>query len=703
MTDHQGPDHHNKLSGETSTYLLQHAHNPVDWYPWGEEAIERARAEDKPILLSVGYSACHWCHVMAHESFEDESTAALMNKYFINIKVDREERTDIDEIYMKAVQLLAGNAGWPMTVFLTGELKPFYAGTYFPPEDRFGMPSFQRVLLSVVDAWLSRRSEIEEASNDLTRHLNLLEQVGVSADSELTPDLLTLSFSTMLRVFDRTWGGFGGAPKFPHTASISLALRLARSQSQSVNKSECLEMVTTTLERMARGGIHDQIGGGFARYSVDHRWLIPHFEKMLYDNALIARNYFDAYLVTGRKYFLEVGRDTLDFVLSELLMPEGGFYCSLDADSEGEEGKFYVWTREEILSSLGQEDGSFFCDVYGVTTRGNFEDGRNVLHFSEDPSICMKRWKLSETEFWNRLKLLKARLLEERERRSRPGRDNKMLTSWTALMISALLDGYRVSGEAGYLEAACRAANFILDKLVRDGRLLRTYGKNAAKLNGYLDDYAYTIQALLDLSACDSDPRWFLSALTLNDVVLEHFSDNAEGGFFYTSDEHEKLIARTRQFYDGSTPSASSVSVMNLIRLGRATGKNQLLDKAAETIKMYVPFFVKAPDQFSNMLCALDAYLERPLEIAAVFDNQSASEAHELLSEIYHCFLPNAVIMLADKSLPDFSRLSASCPLVRERSTVDHKPAFYICSNFICRQPVTSKDELLVSLGQASG
>lgn len=695
----------NKLLAETSTYLRQHAYNPVDWHPWGEEALARARNEDRPILLSVGYSACHWCHVMEHESFEDESTAALMNANFVNIKVDREERPDIDEIYMKSVQMLTGHGGWPMTVFLTPELKPFYAGTYFPPEDRHGMPSFKKVLLGVKTAWESQRQEVEESSADITKHLRMLDKVKTS-DAGLDEGLLERSMEPLIKVFDRSWGGFGGAPKFPHSASLSLCMRRLKAGAAvaSAQSLECKEMITVTLDRMAWGGMHDQLGGGFARYSVDRRWLIPHFEKMLYDNALVPRNYLDGYLICGNAYWLDVARAALDFVLRELCMPEGAFYCSLDADSEGVEGKFYVWTPEQIRASLSENDSAFLCDVYGVSSAGNFEHGTSALNFPQGPEHAMKRLNLGAHEFWSRLQPLRECLFQEREKRVRPGRDEKMLTSWTSLMISCLLDGYRVLGDLKYLEAAKRAAEFILEKLMLNGRLLRTYGHGLAKFNAYLEDYAYFIQALLDLAACDADSNWLMQALALNEFVLEHFWDDNNGGFFYTSDDHEELICRTKHFYDGSTPSASSVSAMNLIRLARITGNNEFLDRAFQTIKLYASFFHKAPDQFSNMLCCLDAYIAEPLEIAVLYDSHlqgaaaSKESALELLREIYKFYLPNAVIVVADRASKDFGGLSERIPVLKDRPLVDGKSTVYICRSFACQKPLTDKSELLDTL-----
>lgn len=680
----------NRLIDETSTYLRQHAYNPVDWFPWGEEAISKARAEDKPILLSIGYSACHWCHVMEHESFEDEETAALMNKLFVNIKVDREERTDLDEIYMKAVQMLTGHGGWPMTVFLTPQLKPFFAGTYFPPQDRHGMPSFRRVLLGVESAWTTQRADVEESSTDITKHLSLLDKLQADTEITLSTEVIDDAVSRLIKVFDRTWGGFGGAPKFPHTASISLGVRRLRpgSSEKTGREFECLEMIQTTLDKMAVGGIHDHLSGGFARYSVDRKWLVPHFEKMLYDNALLVRNYFEGYLVTGRTWWKEVAKDILHFVERELLMPEGGFYCSLDADSEGEEGKFYVWTPAEVIAVLGAEDGAWFNRVYGVTDGGNFEHGKSILNFPAVPEELASTLAMTESEFWNRLNPLRIKLRSARESRIRPGRDEKMLTSWTSLMLSAFVDGYRFTGEQRYLDIATRAADFILDKLYVKGRLLRSYGRGYAKLNGYLDDYACFIQALLDLASVDSNPKWLEHALKLNKVVLSNFLDTADGGFFYTSDDHEQLITRSKHFYDGSTPSATSVSVFNLVRLARITGNDEFAAIAERVFAIFAPYFAKAPDQFSNLLCALDFHLSSGTEIVLIANSEN-EDWKELLKVVNASWLRGAVVVVMDNNrLSSADSIVKELPVLQDRFMIDGKATAYVCHNFACDRPV---------------
>ena len=469
----------NRLVNETSTYLLQHAYNPVDWYAWGPEALERSKSEDKPILLSIGYAACHWCHVMEHESFEDHDTAEFMNEHFVNIKVDREERTDLDEIYMKAVQMMTGHGGLPMTVFLTPELKPFFGGTYFPPEDRHGLPGFKRLLQALHNAWQNQREEIAESSEELVAHLRSFNELG-TADGAGTIDysIIDEGMGKLLKHFDDKWGGFGGAPKFPHTFSIDLAMHCASPAYKGKDhRKECLELVTTTLDRMAYGGIQDQIGGGFARYSVDRHWLVPHFEKMLYDNALLCQTYLNGFVLTGREYWADVAVGIMEFVLRELRTEGGAFYSSLDADSEGEEGKFYVWSKNEIIETLGKDDGKFFCDVYGVSKEGNFEHHTNVLHLSATPEELAAKNELTEEAFWKKLEPLKKSLMEAREKRVRPGRDEKVLTSWNSLMISALVEGYRVLQEERYLVAAQEAATFIsitciatIDCCARGGR-----------------------------------------------------------------------------------------------------------------------------------------------------------------------------------------------------------------------------------------
>lgn len=694
----------NRLIDETSPYLLQHANNPVNWYPWGPEALEKALREDKPILLSIGYSACHWCHVMEHESFENEQIAKLMNERFVNIKVDREERPDIDDIYMKALQLMTGHGGWPMTVFLTPALKPFFGGTYFPPEDKHGMPGFNRVLMSVATAWENNRKQIADSANELTSYLRSFDPV-LRSTSGLTKKPLIKAAGAMIGTYDRQWGGFGNAPKFPLPANLSLALRLSQDKTLPSNsQKELLELVTITLDKMAYGGMHDQIGGGFARYSVDRKWLVPHFEKMLYDNATLSKTYFDAYLLTGRKYWSSVGKSCLDFVARELMTPQGAFFASLDADSEGEEGKFYVWTPEEVVQILGEEDGHFINEVYGITADGNVEFGRSVPHLVDSPETLSAQYGLTEEGFWERLHPLKERLLIERDKRTHPGRDEKVLTSWNGLMISGFVSAYKALQEKHYLTLARNAANFLLSELQHDGRLLRTYGKGKAKLNAYLDDYAFLVQALLDLCEIDYNPKWYHAAHTLTKTMLRHFWDDEHGGFFYTSDDHEALLTRPKNYFDGSTPSGTSVAVLNLIRLSRLSSDDEIFkQKAEETLSLFASHFERGTDQFSNLLIGLHLALSSDIQIAIVIDS-SKDNYSELLKAAHSIYLPTSVIILKDiratTSGDESSSASLDSPLVKSRGLVNGLPTAYVCSNFTCDQPITDPDTLRKKLSE---
>jgi uncharacterized protein len=689
----------NRLVNETSTYLLQHAYNPVDWFAWGPEALTKAKKEDKPILLSIGYAACHWCHVMEHESFEDESTAKLMNDNFVNIKVDREERTDLDEIYMKAVQMMTGHGGWPMTVFLTPELKPFFGGTYFPPQDRHGLPGFKKLLMGLREAWATQRDEILKSSEELTSHMRLMDEIAKpDLEPELDANCLELATDKLTRIFDHLWGGFGNAPKFPHSFSLALAMRYAapNSKGRAARKEECLEIVNISLDKMAYGGIHDQIGGGFARYSVDRQWLVPHFEKMLYDNALLCKTYLEGYLLTNRTYWAEVSRGILDFVLRELTTEQGGFYSSLDADSEGEEGKFYVWDQNEVKAVLAA-DADWFNEVFGVTSSGNFEHGKSVLHLVKSPEELIQKYDLSETEFWAKVRVCSQKLLSAREKRIRPGRDEKVLTSWNSLMITAFIEGYRVLKEPKYLHAALRATNFIFDNLMKDGRLLRTWGQGKAKLNGYLDDYAYFVQTLLDLAEVDANPKWLKEADRLSEILLEQFWDTKDGGLFYTSADHEELVTRPKSHYDGAIPSGASVAVFDLLRLSRLTGKKNYEERALELLKLYMPFMARVPDQFSNFLCAVDFYLAKEIEVACLFPKDADTKADPTLFALYSHFLPNKVVLC---SQDDYVSTS---PLLEGRQSVAGKATVYVCSNYTCDAPETDESNLTSRLNALAG
>ncbi len=687
----------NRLAKETSPYLLQHAYNPVDWYPWGTEALQRARVEDKPILLSIGYAACHWCHVMEHESFEDKATAQLMNEHFICIKVDREERPDLDEIYMKAVQAMTRHGGWPMTVFLTPDLEPFFGGTYFPSVDRHGLPSFQRVLMGVANAWKDNRLEITQSSRELAQHLRLIRPVDQKAQ-ELDHSIIESAVNRLFDFVDNQWGGLGGAPKFPNPLSLELAMRVA-SPSSPYNtslKQAAQNFVTTTLDKMSCGGMHDQIAGGFARYSVDREWLIPHFEKMLYDNALLSRVYLHGAVLTGKQWWKEVAKNCLDFMLQELKSPEGAFYSSLDADSEGMEGKFYAWTPSQITAILKGE-ADFACSIYGITDSGNFEHNLSIPHLTALPEELAAINNLSIEDFSRRLNAIRNKLRQARNLRVPPGRDEKVLTSWNALAISSFVEGYKVLKDKRYHQAAVDAARFLLSTLQTKGRLLRVWAKGIARLNGYLDDYVFLIQALLDLSTVDFDPSWLAHASNLADRVLEHFMDAENGEFFYTSNDHEKLLFRPKNFFDGSIPSGTSVATMSFLRLARLTSQDHYRKVAESVLRLYAPLMVKVPDQFANLLCALDFYLAPPVELVLSAD-PTDTIWHALFEIISQFYLPNCISLLHNYQIE-----KSISPLTAERKGINGQPTVYICHNYTCQDPITSASILQEKLAGIAG
>ena len=571
----------NRLIHETSPYLLQHAHNPVDWYPWGEEAFEKAKEENKPILLSIGYSACHWCHVMEKESFESEAIAALMNEHFVNIKVDREERPDLDEIYMNAVQMLTGRGGWPMTVFLTPERKPFFGGTYFPPEDRHGMPGFPKILQAVAQAYRDRPQDVQKSVEQILAALNRLTEISESAEP-FFPDAIQKAADQLSPAYDPDYGGFGRAPKFPNAGVFDLFLRCYRSSKER----RYLEMVTHTLTKMAEGGIYDHLGGGFHRYSVDEKWLVPHFEKMLYENVQLIRIYVDVFRITQDPIFRRVVEETLTYLLREMLHSEGGFYSTQDADSEGEEGRFFVWEYDEVIKILGEETGEIFSRIYDVSELGNFE-GKNILHPILQPEQAAKFFGKEIKEIENLIAEAKAKLLQEREKRVKPFRDEKILTSWNGLMLSGLAEAYKTIGEERYRKAAEKTVEFIFAQMFREGYLLHTYRDGQAKLYGYLDDYAFLAGGLLDLYEATFDRSLLARAVHVTETMINEFWDDAEGGFFYTGKSHEQLISRTKPAFDGSVPSGNSIATQILLRIYHYTGEENYLRRAERTLRIY--------------------------------------------------------------------------------------------------------------------
>ncbi|HZT41329.1 MAG TPA: thioredoxin domain-containing protein [Chthonomonadaceae bacterium] len=694
MKESAMPAQPNRLAQETSPYLLQHAHNPVDWYPWGEEAFQKAQKEDKPILLSVGYSACHWCHVMERESFENEAIAAVMNEHFVNIKVDREERPDVDAIYMNAVQALTQQGGWPMTVFLTPEGRPFFGGTYFPPEDRYGHPGFRRVLEAVAHTWQTRRDELEAQGQALLSHL---DEAGDFArllpDSVLTPALLDNAYQALASHFDARNGGFGGAPKFPQPANLDFLLRTYRRTSNP----EPLAMVEKTLQRMALGGIYDQLGGGFHRYSTDAHWLVPHFEKMLYDNAQLAQVYLRAYQATGNPFYRVVAEETLEYVLREMTAPEGGFFSAQDADSEGVEGKFFVWTPEEVQEVLGERDAAVFSAVYDVTPPGNWE-GKSILNVVMSVPEAARKFGLSEEEIAGILERGQEQLFAVRERRIKPGLDDKILTAWNGLMLSALAEAAAVLDRDAFRQAALRNAEFVLAKMTTrdaDGhlRLLRTYRNGTAKLNGYLEDYAFYAEGLCRLYEATFDVRWLDAARSLVESMLAHFGDSEQPGFFATSDDHETLIQRLKDWDDNATPGGNSVAVEVLLRLAHLIGDDSYRQRAEAILRKLGMALERHPLGFARMLGALDFYLSTPKEIALIGDPVEP-ETQALIRAVFRPYLPNKVVALAlsPEAAPP------SLPLLADRPLRNGHPTAYVCENFTCKEPVTDPAALETQL-----
>jgi uncharacterized protein len=679
----------NRLTRETSPYLLQHKDNPVDWYPWGEEALEKARAEDKPVLLSVGYSACHWCHVMERESFEDEATAALMNENFVNIKVDREERPDVDSIYMSAVQAMTRHGGWPMTVFMTPDGAPFYGGTYFPPVPSRGMPSFKQVLVSLADAYTNRREEVLKSAENVREFLRESTTASIPK-SEVSEGLLTHAANALAGQIDNRFGGFDGAPKFPQAMNLEVLLR----HHKRTGDRAALSGVELTCRQMANGGIYDQLGGGFARYSVDEYWLVPHFEKMLYDNALLARLNLEAYEATGDGFYKRIAEETLGYVMRDMTDPEGGFYSAEDADSEGEEGKFYVWTPEEIERVLEPEDAKLAERYWDVTERGNFE-GKNILNIPRPPEAVATEFGISAEELWRRIEAIREGLLAEREKRVRPGRDEKVLAAWNGFMLRAFALAASVTGREEYRRVAEKNASFLLEKLVVDGRLRRSYKDGQARFNGYLEDYACVADGLLALYEATFERRWLREAASLADAILELFWEEAEGAFYDTAVDHEELVTRPRDLYDNATPSGSSVAVDVLLKLSVLLDRKDYQERAETVLENLSGGIAQIPGAFGRLLSALDFYLSTPYEVAIIGDRE-APGTKALLETVYSSYLPNKVVAGCSEGDEEAMRL---VPLLADRPMRGGEATAYVCVNYACQSPTTEPAELARQLG----
>ena len=686
---HDTPKHTNRLIHETSPYLLQHAHNPVDWYPWGEEALARAQREQKPILLSIGYSACHWCHVMERESFENEEIAAVMNDLFINIKVDREERPDLDEIYMNAIQIMTRQGGWPMTVFLTPDLKPFYGGTYYPPTDRYGRPGFPKVMHAVAEAFSDQNVQVLQQADQITTHLAQMGNVVDPHDYELTEELMQNAFQQYRSQFDSQHGGFGNAPKFPPSMGLPFLLRYWHHSGNA----NALEMVELTLEKMARGGMYDQLGGGFHRYSTDAHWLVPHFEKMLYDNAQLVVAYFEAYQATQKPFYRDIATETLDYVLREMYDPEnGGFYSTQDADSEGVEGKFFVWEPNDVEDIIGEENAEIFCEYYDITPQGNFE-GENILQVQVPPDVFARKLQMDVGELKTLLAESRQKLFEARENRIKPGLDDKILTSWNGIMIRGMAMGYQLTGKPEYLEACEKSAEFVLTTLSQeDGLLWRTHRAGKSHLNAYLEDYAYFISGLIALYEASFEPRWLTEAERLAHIMIDQFGDDAGDGFFFTGKSHETLIVQSKSAYDGATPSGASMAIHSLLRLAKHLDNPEFHDKAVETLLLYFQQIERMPSGSGQLLCELAFLLSTPKEIAIVGEKGDA-KTDAMLEALHGIYLPNKIVALSESTDGQTLPLLANKPRINDTATA------YVCENYVCQAP-TTEVEVFVELLQ---
>ncbi|MCA1817778.1 MAG: thioredoxin domain-containing protein [Acidobacteria bacterium] len=680
--------HTNRLAGESSPYLLQHAHNPVDWQPWDDEALARSRDEDKPILLSIGYSACHWCHVMERESFENEAIARLMNEHFVSIKVDREERPDLDQIYMNAVQMMTGHGGWPLTVFLTPDLIPFYGGTYFPPEDRHNIPGFPRVLLGVAQAYRADPEGVTQTASSLLGELRRMS-AACESNAALDVELIDNAVRALSRSYDPRHGGFGSAPKFPAAQSMELLLR-AHARNGDEN---ALRMVTETCRKMAEGGIYDQLGGGFHRYSTDARWLVPHFEKMLYDNAQLARLYLHVWQLTKDDFSRRVAEETFEYVAREMTDASGGFYSTQDADSEGVEGKFFVWSRAEIARLLGEDDAALLSAYYGVSDEGNFE-GENILNVTRDAGTVARESGVTVGRLREAVERGRRVLCEARERRVKPARDEKMIAAWNGMMLASFAEAAAALERDDFRAVAERNADFILDSL-RDGeRLLHVFKDGRAKHHAFLDDYACVASALLTLYETTGTPRWLEASLALTETMIGEFWDAEDGGFFYTGASGERLIVRHKDFFDNATPSGNSVAADLLLRLSALTENEGYARKAVTVFRLTRDAAERYPSAFGCLLSALDFHLSTPKEIVIV-GGASDDATRALRREVWSRFLPNKIVA---ESHSDDEGASKIVPLLRERNPIGGRPTAYVCENYACQQPVSDPRHLAAQL-----
>jgi len=690
-----GEKHHNRLIFEKSPYLLQHADNPVDWYPWGPEAFEKARKENKPVFLSIGYSTCHWCHVMARESFEDSEVARLMNEVFVSIKVDREERPDIDNVYMMVCQMITGSGGWPLTIIMTPDQKPFFAATYIPKERRFGRMGMLELIPRIKELWTTRRDEVLSSANEITA---ALQQVSQDAPGEeLDETALDLAYEQLAKRFDEQHGGFGGAPKFPTPHNFLFLLRYWK----RTNTERALQMVEKTLRKMRSGGIYDHIGFGFHRYSTDSHWFVPHFEKMLYDQATLAIVYTEAYQATGKEEYAQTAREIFTYVLRDMRAPEGGFYAAEDADSEGEEGKFYLWTEEEIRQVLGSEEAALIVKIFNIEEGGNFIEqvtgrrtARNILHLTKSVKELASELKMSDYDLQKRLQAMRQKLFTYREKRIHPHKDNKILTDWNSLMIVALAKGARVFDEPRYAQAARGAVDFILKNMcTSDGELLHRYRDEQAALPAQVDDYAFLIWGMLELYETTFKVRYLQIGLDLNRDLIKHFWDVDNGGFYFTADDGEKLLVRQKEIYDGAIPSGNSVEMLNLLRLGRITANSHLEEKAAKIGRAFSRSVKQSPSAYTQLMVAADFGVGPSYEVVIAGKSQ-AKDTKEMLKAICRQFIPNKVVILrpTEQESPDIDHLAE---FTKHHLSIEGKATAYVCLNYNCRLPTTDVNKML--------
>jgi uncharacterized protein YyaL (SSP411 family) len=698
MAEKKENEKYNRLAGEKSPYLLLHAANPVDWWPWCDEAFDAARADDKPVFLSIGYSTCHWCHVMARESFDDPDVARLMNEAFVNIKVDREERPDVDNVYMTACRMMTGRGGWPLTVVMTPDRVPFFAGTYFPKESRSGLVGMLELVPRLKHLWENDRERLLATGEKVASALGLAAAAAPGRD--LTEKVLDLAYEQLNRTFDSASGGFGGGMKFPTPHNVLFLLRYWK----RTGRAAALAMGEKTLTRMRLGGIYDHLGGGFHRYAVDREWLVPHFEKMLYDQAMIATAYVETYQATGKSEYADTARETFEYVLRDLTSPEGAFYAAEDADSEGVEGKFYVWTEEEMWGLLGTET-YLALKLFGVTTEGNFEEeatkkraGANILHLKKPLPEYAEEVGLPLPELEERAAGIKRTLFAEREKRVRPRRDDKVLTDWNGLTVAALAKGARALRQPAYAEAAERAARFLLENLRGpDGRLLHRWRDGEAAVKGYLDDYAFLAWGLIELYETTYKPEYLRTALDLTDDMTKHFGDAETGGFFFTPDDGDALLVRPKEIYDGAVPSGNSVAMLNLLRLGRLTGRPELEEAAASLGRAFTQKVAKSPANHAMLMAAVD-FTVGPSREVVVVGEADADDTRAMLDAVGRAFVPNAVVLFIPKG-GDAAEAVELAPYAADFKTVGGMATAYVCSNFACERPTSDIAEMLKLLG----